>query len=408
MELQGIIDNYEFTNVVLGKGSFAVVKLAIHVPTQEKVAIKIISKATVFSDGQLANQLCREIQALRQCNHLFISKFFDFFEDNNYYYIVQEFAGHGTLLSYVNLRRKLPESQCKKFFIQILSAIEYLHSIKILHRDLKAENVILDSNDNIRLIDFGLCRIFTDIDKFTTTFCGSISYAAPEVIRGEKYSGSADVWAFGVLLYAIANCKLPWDDDNNKKLCQKIVYTEPNYPPTFSPLLIDLLSKMLKKNPEERITISQIKEHPWVSNDYKLPYISNKLNNQEIFDKLQLLGFPKDEVIQNIREGKQTSATTSYEIIKRSKITELLNQKRILQPHIKTIKALSDKSIGSKLPSLNLNNQNSNSNNNNKYLHRISTKEIRDESKFAKNTILDFSKLLNLSKIPKKSFTSRP
>lgn len=193
MDLNGTIDHYEFTNVLLGKGSFAV--------------------------------------------DIIIAKFFDLFEDDNNYYIVQEYAKQGTLLSYVNLRRNVPESQCKIFFSQIISALEYLHNMKIIHRDLKAENILLDCNYNIKLIDFGLCRIHTDSDNFTSTLCGSISYAAPEVIKGEKYSNFADIWALGVLLFAIVNCKLPWYDENRKRLCQKIILTEPNYPPTFSPFI---------------------------------------------------------------------------------------------------------------------------------------------------------------------------
>lgn len=261
-----IINNYEFTDLLLGKGAFAIVKSAVHIPTKETVAIKIIPKSSIRANPQLIMQLNREVQALTQCDHPFIVKFFDFFEDKHFFYIVQEYVNHGTLLESVNARGHLTEKQCRKYFCQILSAICYLHDKNILHRDLKAENILLDSGDNIRLVDFGLCKIFEqNEDKYTSTLCGSFTYAAPEVIQGKKYSLPADVWALGVLLYAISNCQLPWEDENNKKLCQKIIYTEPNYPSSFSPSLIDLLSKMLKKNPEERITIKEIQCHPWVA-----------------------------------------------------------------------------------------------------------------------------------------------
>lgn len=391
-----IINNYEFTDLLLGKGAFAIVKSAVHIPTKETVAIKIIPKSLIRENPQLIMQLNREVQALTQCDHPFIVKFFDFFEDKHFFYIVQEYVNHGTLLESVNARGHLTEKQCRKYFCQILSAICYLHNKNILHRDLKAENILLDSGDNIRLVDFGLCKTFEqNEDKYTSTLCGSFTYAAPEIIQGKKYSLSADVWALGVLLYAISNCQLPWEDENNKKLCQKIMYTEPNYPSSFSPSLIDLLSKMLKKNPEERITIKEIQCHPWVAQNSCIPNALQQFNNIEILNKLESLGFSKEEVIRNLKEGKRISETISFEILRRSKMTELLNDKNTLQPPFKALKSLSDRTINTQLPILNLN----------KpccrlsvpTARRLSTAEIRDAGT-ASNAALKFSRLLNLQK----------
>lgn len=386
------INNYEFTNFLLGKGSFAVVRSAVHVPTHETVAIKIISKESVRTNRQLMHQVYQEVQALKQCDHPFIAKFFDFFEDRHYYYIVQEYVNHGTLLESVNARGRLDETQCRKYFSQILSAIDYLHNMNILHRDLKAENILLDGGDNVRLIDFGLCKIFDEnSNKYTSTICGSFTYAAPEVIKGEKYSIPADIWALGVLLYAIANCQLPFEDQNNKRLCQKILYSEPNYSPLLSPSLVDLISKMLKKNQVDRISIKEIKDHPWISKELFTPNFSEQSINQEILNKMVLLGFSKDEVLKDLQEGNQYHTTISFEILKRSRISEYLKNRNINQL-FRTEKSVVSKATNTKLPMLNLNKP--------KHrlsapvVRRLSTNELRDTSRGS--GAFNFSLLLNL------------
>lgn len=388
------INNYEFTDFILGQGSFAVVRSAVHIPTHSTVAIKVIPKSTICKNRQLLQQLYQEIQALKQCDHLFIVKFFDFFEDKHYYYIVQEYVRGGTLLESVNARGRLDERQCRKYFTQILSAVDYLHNLNILHRDLKAENILLDEGDNVRLVDFGLCKIFKDNDKnkFTSTLCGSITYAAPEILRGDKYSAPADVWALGVLLYAIANCQLPWEDENHKRLCQKIMYSEPNYPQSLSPALIDLLSKMLKKNPNERISIKEIKDHPWISQDIIMPSFPVESTNKEILHKMEALGFSREEVLKDLHEGKLYPTTVSFEILRRYKIIEIFKERvhNAIHP-IQVVKSVNNKIMNIKLPSLNLARP--------KHrlsapvVRRLSTNELRDTSK---GSGVNFSILLNL------------
>ncbi|OHT14863.1 hypothetical protein TRFO_42868 [Tritrichomonas foetus] len=254
------IGDYMFGQSI-GEGAFAKVRVGYHVPTKTKVAIKVIKK----DESTTNERMSRELKAFSHFDHPFIAKFFELVEDEAHIYIIQELAMGGTLLDSVNSRGILEENEIKHYFAQLICAIEYLHHLKVMHRDLKAENVLLDRNNNIRLIDFGLCNILQDEDQIMKTACGSPAYAPPEMIQGRPYDQSAEVWSLGILLYAIANCELPFEDSNQQRLLQKIVYTEPHYSTDLlSPELIDLLKKMLTKNPKQRITLDEIKNHPFI------------------------------------------------------------------------------------------------------------------------------------------------
>ena len=248
-----------------GRGSFATVWVAEQVQTGMPVAIKAIQNKSV-SAPDAATRFAREINLIKQMDHPFIAKLFEIVKEEEYTYLVMEYVENGNLLDFVNNNGKLPETQARRYFSQLLSALEYLHNVRfVAHRDLKAENVLLDRNNNIRLIDFGLSNIFTEDNPQLSTACGSPAYAAPEMVCGKKYTKAADIWSAGVLLYAMVVGELPFDDDNIQKLLQKIAYTEPVYPSFLSHQLHDLLLKLMQKKPDQRITIEKIKEHPWFS-----------------------------------------------------------------------------------------------------------------------------------------------
>jgi serine/threonine protein kinase len=157
-------------------------------------------------------------------HHPFVTELFQALDDDTNYYLVMEFVEHGNMLDYVNLNGRVNEDQARRFFTQLIWVLEYLHfERKVAHRDLKCENVLLDRYDNIRLIDFGLSTAFSDLNPQLATACGSPAYAAPEMVKGNQYTKSADIWSAGILLFAVCTGYLPFDDDNVERMLLKIV-----------------------------------------------------------------------------------------------------------------------------------------------------------------------------------------
>jgi hypothetical protein len=258
----------------VGSGAFASVWRAHPLRSpQTPVAIKIIRKATICTPIA-KTRLTREISLLRKLRHPFIAEFFELIDDSDLgsYCLVMEHIDHGNLLEYVNTHGRLGEDQARCYFTQLLWVLEYLHlQMHVAHRDLKCENVLLDSHNNIRVIDFGLSYQFPESHPELTTACGSPAYAAPEMVKGNTYTRATDIWSTGIMLFAIVAGHLPFDDSNVQRLLQRVVTTEPIYPTYMSPPLIDLLQKMLIKDPDYRITLEQIRAHPWFSqNEYNV------------------------------------------------------------------------------------------------------------------------------------------
>ena len=269
------IGNYKLTQFI-GSGSFATVWLGEHNITGSKVAVKVICKSNINS-AQNINRFKREINLLKQIDHPFIVQLFDVIEDDEAFYLITEYVEKGSLFSKINNEGILSEDVARRYFCQLLSALNYLHNEKfIAHRDLKPENILIDKHDNIRLIDFGLSNNFSTTSPNLNTSCGSPAYAAPEMIQGKSYNKSADIWSAGIILYAMTAGKLPFDDPDVQVLLQKVVYTNQIYPLIMSRSLIDLLERVLTKDPMNRLTITQIANHPWISQSEFSSIIENK------------------------------------------------------------------------------------------------------------------------------------
>ena len=321
----------------IGSGAFASVWRAKHDRSGTPVAIKVINKETI-STPVARTRLQREISLLKKMNHPFIAEFFHVSEDDVSYYLIMEYAENGNLLDYVNNNGRLSEDQARRYFAQLISVLEYLHvEKKVAHRDLKCENVLLDRYNNIRVIDFGLSNMFSDVCPQLNTACGSPAYAAPEMVKGNAYTQAADVWSSGILLYAICAGHLPYDDDNLQRLLQKIVYTEVFYPSFMSPPLVDLLQKMICKDPDQRITLDKIKAHPWFSQTeyYALLKQSSSLGrwetldgkeedgiDKEIIDNITAMGVDCHELHNSLLIGEFTELTALYRLLQRQKTTE--------------------------------------------------------------------------------------
>lgn len=194
-------------------------------------------------------------------------------ENNDYLYLIMEYCSGGELFQHIVKNRRLKEEESCKLFAQILSGIDYIHKLGVCHRDLKPENLLLDHNNNIKLVDFGLSNLYKDGERLKTA-CGSPCYAAPEMIRGEKYHGlGADIWSAGVILYAMVCGYLPFEDQNTKKLYQKIIKAEYKMPNFLTENCQDLIAMILNPDPEKRFTIKDIRNHPWYNQiEHPAPY----------------------------------------------------------------------------------------------------------------------------------------
>lgn len=211
----------------------------------------------------------REINILHLCTHPHIIRLYEVIDTPTDIFLVNEYVSGGELFDYIVSKGRLSADEARNFFHQIVSGVEYCHFQKIVHRDLKPENLLLDSNLNIKIADFGLSNIMRDGD-FLRTSCGSPNYAAPEVISGHLYAGpEVDVWSCGVILYALLCGSLPFDDESIPNLFKKIKSGMYSLPSHLSQLARNLIPRMLEVDPMKRITIPEIRLHPWFQ--HKLP-----------------------------------------------------------------------------------------------------------------------------------------
>ncbi|KAJ9098551.1 hypothetical protein QFC19_006319 [Naganishia cerealis] len=257
----------------LGEGEFGKVKLGVHREYGEEVAIKLIRRGSVDNAVRLS-KVEREIDVLKTVKHPNIVRLFDVIETEKYIGIILDFANGGELFDHILAHRYLKEKDASKLFAQLISGVHYLHEKKIVHRDLKLENLLLDKHRNVIITDFGFANRFERRqDDLMATSCGSPCYAAPELVVSDGlYVGSAvDIWSCGVILYAMLSGYLPFDDDpenpdgdNINLLYKYIINTPLTFPDWVSPTARDLMSSMLVPNPEQRCTLEQIMNHPWL------------------------------------------------------------------------------------------------------------------------------------------------
>lgn len=258
----------------LGEGEFGKVKLGLHNRWGEEVAVKLIRRGNV--DGTVRmSKVEREIQVLKTLKHPNIVRLYDVIETDKYIGIILEYASGGELFDHILAHRYLRERDAAKLFSQLISGVWYIHQKKIVHRDLKLENLLLDRHRNVIITDFGFANRFEHRpDDLMQTSCGSPCYAAPELVISEGlYVGSAvDIWSCGVILYAMLAGYLPFDDDpanpdgdNINLLYRYIVSTPLSFPEYISTEARDLLGLMLVPDPTRRTTLDGVMRHPWLN-----------------------------------------------------------------------------------------------------------------------------------------------
>lgn len=258
----------------IGSGTTCNVRLAQHKDTGEYYAIKVINKADFIGTPNLKSKIQREIALMRMFDHPNILKLHTVLESSRHYYLVLDYAVHGGLFDFLIRSHFLQESLAISFFRQIIYGLEYLHQKNICHRDLKPENILLDKNYQLKIADFGFARWMRE--TVAETPCGSPHYAAPEVIKAEKYDGrKADIWSAGVILYALLAGFLPFDDRSVRQLLTKVKRGKFTMPKKFHPDIKNLIAGMINVDVKKRLTLDQIKNHKafrlGLPNDYLIP-----------------------------------------------------------------------------------------------------------------------------------------
>ncbi|MBZ3871693.1 Hormonally up-regulated neu tumor-associated kinase [Sciurus carolinensis] len=342
------VGNYLIGSRKLGEGSFAKVREGLHVLTGEKVAIKVIDKKRAKKDTYVTKNLRREGQIQQMIRHPNITQLLDILETENSYYLVMELCPGGNLMHKIYEKKRLEESEARRYIRQLISAVEHLHRAGVVHRDLKIENLLLDEDNNIKLIDFGLSNcagILGYSDPFSTQ-CGSPAYAAPELLARKKYGPKIDVWSIGVNMYAMLTGTLPFTVEpfSLRALYQKMVDKEMNPLPTqLSTGAINFLRSLLEPDPVKRPNIQQALANRWLNENYtgKVPCnvtYPNRISLEDLSPSVVLhmtekLGYKNSDVINTVLSNRACHILAIYFLLNK-KLERYLSGKSDIQDSV--------------------------------------------------------------------------
>lgn len=284
----------DFTTVStkpIGTGAFGEVWKVLFIPTQKEYCIKILDKREIVTQ-RMTEQLNLEIGIMYKVNHPNSLQLINHFEDDEKIYMVMNYISNGNLFNLMKSKGKFDEETAAKYFIETLLIIEHLHSFtpKIVHRDIKPENLLLDNDYNLLLTDYGwACYYDESQGKKMTTYCGTPEYVSPEMLRKIGYDETIDIWAIGVLLFEMLAGYAPFTANNKDDVFRNIRNLKINWPQAFPELAKDLVSKILKYEPKERLKINDIWNHPWLIGYVKKMKSKNKNNITRKISKKDIL-----------------------------------------------------------------------------------------------------------------------
>lgn len=306
----GIFKDFSIIHEVVGQGAFATVKKAIERTTGKTFAVKIISKRKVIGN---MDGVTRELEVLQKLNHPRIVRLKGFYEDTESYYMVMEFVSGGDLMDFVAAHGAVGEDAGREISRQILTAIKYIHSMGISHRDLKPDNILIEQDDPVlvKITDFGLAKVQGN-GSFMKTFCGTLAYVAPEVIRGKdtsvspdeyeernEYSSLVDMWSMGCLVYVILTGHLPFSGSTQDQLYKQIgrgsYHEGPLKDFRISEEARDFIDSLLQVDPNNRSTAAKALNHPWIKmsplgsqsyGDFSQISLSQSLSQQKLLENM--------------------------------------------------------------------------------------------------------------------------
>ena len=329
------INFYKYGRLI-GQGAFGKVNIGLNVLSGRVVAIKSFNKNKLTINSENMKKIMYETNLMQKLNHPNITKILEMFEDDKFILIIMEYINGGNLFSFVKKRRKLSEKISKFLFRQIILGIKHIHSKNIVHRDIKLENILIDLNNRIKICDFGIGVILNSEDELLYDQCGTPMYMAPEILLSSNKKGykgfPVDVWSAGIALYIMLSGTLPFnikknksgnlkkniensdnsensdenDDDislsnnNNYNLQYSIVHKKPKRIEKISNEARDLLQGLLNKDPNKRLTIDEILNHPWLKSEENDNEYNNN-NKYKLFTKAEMIMLSKNYIDYRIK-----------------------------------------------------------------------------------------------------------
>ncbi len=342
---------------LIGQGAFGKVNIGLNILSGRVVAIKSFNKAKLTTNSENMKKILYETNLMQKLNHPNITKILEMFEDDKFIFIIMEYINGGNLFSFVKKRRKLSEKISKILFRQIILGIKHIHSKNIVHRDIKLENILIDLNNTVKICDFGIGVILDSEDQLLYDQCGTPMYMAPEILLSSKKKGykgfPVDIWSSGIALYIMLSGSLPfnirkneksmkknsensenYDDEisecNNYELQYSIVKKNPKHIEKISDEAKDLLHGLLNKDPNKRLTIDEILNHPWLKSEETDRHY-NINNKYKLFTKAELIMLSKNYIDYRIKGNDDLK-----EIFTLSNLNDSKTEKNQMNYNIKT------------------------------------------------------------------------
>uniref|UniRef100_A0A667YUK5 non-specific serine/threonine protein kinase n=1 Tax=Myripristis murdjan TaxID=586833 RepID=A0A667YUK5_9TELE len=317
---------YEIERTI-GKGNFAVVKLATHIITKAKVAIKIVDKTQL--DDENLKKIFREVQIMKMLRHPHIIRLYQVMETERMIYLVTEYASGGEIFDHLVAHGRMAEKDARKKFKQIVAAVHFCHCRNIVHRDLKAENLLLDHNLNIKIADFGFSNLFSR-GQLLKTWCGSPPYAAPELFEGKEYDGpKVDIWSLGVVLYVLVCGALPFDGSTLQNLRARVLSGKFRIPFFMSTDCEYLIRHMLVLEPSRRLSMEQICKNKWMRQGDPDPDFDRliaeceqvkteretELINEQVLMAMSEMGLDRERTLQSLHTDAYDHYSAIYSLL---------------------------------------------------------------------------------------------
>ncbi|XP_063606658.1 aurora kinase A-like isoform X2 [Penaeus indicus] len=261
-----VLDDFEIGRP-LGKGKFGNVYLAREKKTHTVLALKVLFKSVLMKAG-IIHQVRREAEIQSHLRHPNILRMYGYFHCEKRVYFMLEYARYGEMYKVLcsQPNKRFTEYQAANYIMQLVSALEYCHSKKVIHRDIKPENILINGNGQLKIADFGW-SVHSPNER-RTTLCGTLDYLPPEMIEGRMYDEKVDIWSLGVLCYEFLAGKPSFESTSQLETFRRIARVDIKFPLHFSEEVKDLICKLLRYNPKERLSLEGIMEHPWIKMHY--------------------------------------------------------------------------------------------------------------------------------------------